>query len=41
LKFQQPVTVLYRASLPYLALLFICLALVTYLPILSLGALGF
>ncbi len=36
LKFQQPVTVLYRASVPYLILLLICLILVTYLPGLSL-----
>lgn len=36
LKFQQPVTVLYRASVPYLILLLICLLLVTYLPELSL-----
>ncbi len=36
LKFQQPVTVLYRASIPYLVLLLICLVLVTYLPVLSL-----
>lgn len=41
LKFQQPVTVLYRASFPYLVLLFICLVLVTYLPIISLGLLGY
>jgi tripartite ATP-independent transporter DctM subunit len=36
LKFRQPVTVLYRASIPYLVLLLICLILVTYLPALSL-----
>ncbi|MGD9008088.1 MAG: TRAP transporter large permease subunit [Desulfobacteraceae bacterium] len=36
LKFEQPVTTLYRASLPYLALLLICLLLVTYLPGLAL-----
>jgi len=36
LKFRQPVTVLYRASIPYLILLLICLILVTYLPALSL-----
>lgn len=36
LKFQQPVTVLYRASVPYLILLLISLLLVTYLPALSL-----
>lgn len=37
LKFQQPVTVLYRASIPYLILLLICLMMVTYLPFLSLS----
>ena len=36
LKFERPVTHLYRASLPYLALLLLCLLLVTYLPALSL-----
>lgn len=36
LKFQQPVTTLYRASIPYLMLLLACLLLVTYLPVLSL-----
>ena len=36
LKFEKPVTTLYRASLPYLALLLFCLLLVTYLPFLSL-----
>lgn len=36
LKFEQPVTVLYRASLPFLLLLAICLLLVTYMPALSL-----
>jgi C4-dicarboxylate transporter DctM subunit len=36
LKFQRPVTVLYRASLPYLALLILLLILVTYVPGLSL-----
>jgi tripartite ATP-independent transporter DctM subunit len=36
LKFQQPVTVLYRASVPYLVLLLICLLIVTYFPALSL-----
>jgi tripartite ATP-independent transporter DctM subunit len=40
LKFQQPVTVLYRASVPYLILLLICLVLVTYLPVLSLWLVG-
>ena len=36
LKFERPVTHLYKASLPYLALLLLCLLLVTYVPILSL-----
>ncbi len=36
LKFEQPVTTLYRASLPYLVLLLMCLLLVTYVPGLSL-----
>lgn len=40
LKFQKPVTVLYRASIPYLILLLLCLVMVTYLPILSLWLLG-
>jgi TRAP-type C4-dicarboxylate transport system permease large subunit len=40
LKFEQPVTVLYRASLPYLLLLLVCLLLVTYLPGLSLSLPG-
>jgi len=36
LKFNQPITTLYRASIPYLLLLMVCLLLVTYLPALSL-----
>ena len=36
LKFEEPVTLLYRASVPYLVLLLICLVIVTYLPALSL-----
>ncbi len=36
LKFQKPVTTLYRASLPYLALLLLSLILITYIPFLSL-----
>lgn len=36
LKFEEPVTRLYRASIPYLILLLICLIIVTYLPALSL-----
>jgi C4-dicarboxylate transporter DctM subunit len=37
LKFGRPVTVLYRASLPYLILLLALLALITYVPALSLS----
>jgi len=40
LKFNQPVTTLYRASIPYLLLLLVCLLLVTYLPGLSLWLIG-
>lgn len=40
LKFQKPVTVLYRASIPYLILLLICLMVVTYFPVLSLILIG-
>jgi C4-dicarboxylate transporter DctM subunit len=40
LKFNQPVTTLYRASIPYLLLLMVCLLLVTYLPGLSLWLIG-
>ena len=36
LKFNQPVTTIYRASVPYLILLFIVLAIVTYIPAISL-----
>jgi C4-dicarboxylate transporter, DctM subunit len=36
LKFQKPITTLYRASVPYLLLLLACLLMVTYLPALSL-----
>ena len=36
LKFEKPITQLYRASLPYLAILLIALILITYLPVLSL-----
>ncbi|MBI5549942.1 MAG: TRAP transporter large permease [Desulfobacterales bacterium] len=35
LKFDRPITLLYRSSLPYLVLLMICLIIVTYLPALS------
>ena len=40
LTFKQPVTRLYRASLPYLALLLLALAVITYLPDLSLWLVG-
>lgn len=40
LKFDRPITVLYRASIPYLALLIVCLLLVTYVPWLSLWLAG-
>ena len=36
LKFQKPVTFLYRASLPYLILMLAFLILITYTPFLSL-----
>jgi C4-dicarboxylate transporter DctM subunit len=36
LKFEKPVTVLYRASLPYLLLLLGVLVIITYVPWLSL-----
>ncbi len=36
LKFNKPVTQLYRASLPYIALMLLILAIVTYIPSLSL-----
>lgn len=36
LKFEKPVTLLYRASLPYLAILLLMLILITYIPALSL-----
>ena len=36
LTFKKPVTVLYRASLPYLALLLLSLILITYVPVFSL-----
>jgi tripartite ATP-independent transporter DctM subunit len=37
LRFQKPVTLLYRASVPYLLLLLGALVLITYVPALSLG----
>ncbi|KPJ77721.1 MAG: C4-dicarboxylate ABC transporter [Deltaproteobacteria bacterium SG8_13] len=40
LTFKQPVTRLYRASIPYLVLLLVALAVITYLPDLSLWLLG-
>ncbi|MBT8351432.1 MAG: TRAP transporter large permease subunit, partial [Deltaproteobacteria bacterium] len=36
LKFEKPVTLLYRASVPYLLLLLSILILITYVPVLSL-----
>ena len=39
LKFEKPVTLLYRASVPWLVLLLVLLAIVTYVPALSLFAL--
>ncbi|PQP35821.1 C4-dicarboxylate ABC transporter [Desulfobacteraceae bacterium SEEP-SAG9] len=36
LKFQKPITVLYRASVPYLILMLAFLVLITYVPLLSL-----
>ena len=40
LTFKQPVTRLYRASIPYLVMLLLALAVITYLPVLSLQLLG-
>ena len=37
LRFQRPITQLCRASLPFLAILLVALALITYIPDLSLG----
>jgi TRAP-type C4-dicarboxylate transport system permease large subunit len=36
LKFEKPVTVLYRAALPYLALMLLVMLLITYVPEISL-----
>ena len=36
LRFKKPIFHLYRASIPFLALLFVCLLLITYIPALSL-----
>ena len=40
LKFQKPVTLLYRASIPYLLLLLVVLVVITYVPWLSLFLVG-
>ncbi|WP_319525302.1 TRAP transporter large permease subunit [uncultured Desulfosarcina sp.] len=40
LKFQKPVTLLYRASIPYLLLLLVVLVVITYVPWLSLFLIG-
>jgi tripartite ATP-independent transporter DctM subunit len=40
LRFQKPVTTLYRASIPYLILLLFVLVLITYIPQLSLWMIG-
>jgi TRAP-type C4-dicarboxylate transport system permease large subunit len=37
LRFQRPITQLFRASLPFLVILLVALALITYIPDLSLG----
>jgi C4-dicarboxylate transporter DctM subunit len=39
LRFQKPITLLYRASVPYLLLLLVALLLITYVPFISLGLL--
>ncbi|MGD8395861.1 MAG: TRAP transporter large permease subunit [Candidatus Eiseniibacteriota bacterium] len=39
-RFRQPVTTLYRASLPFLAILLVALAIITYVPALSLFLVG-
>ena len=36
IRFQKPITLLYRASVPYLLLLLVALVLITYLPVISL-----
>ena len=40
IRFDKPVTLIYRASLPYLLLLLAMLLVVTYIPALSLFAVG-
>jgi hypothetical protein len=40
LRFQRPITQLFRASLPFLVILLVELALITYIPDLSLGLVG-
>jgi len=39
IRFQKPITLLYRASVPYLLLLLGALVLITYVPVISLGLL--
>ncbi len=39
IRFQKPITLLYRASIPYLLLLLVALVLITYLPVISIGLL--
>lgn len=39
-RFERPITELYRATLPFLGLLFITLAIITYFPLLSLYLVG-
>lgn len=36
-RFDKPVVLLYRAALPFLAILFVCVLLITYWPWLSLA----
>ncbi len=40
-RFEKPVAELYRATWPFLVILLVCLALITYFPVLSLGILPF
>jgi tripartite ATP-independent transporter DctM subunit len=39
-RFEKPVVLLYRAALPFLVILLVCVAVITYLPWLSLALLG-
>ncbi len=39
-RFERPITELYTATLPFLAILLVCLALITYFPLLSLFLVG-